>query len=239
MTESREILLSIDTATAMAGFAVCSPQQILAEETWLSNQNHTVELMPRIVATMEKQRLAPTDLTVVAVAQGPGSFTGLRIGMSVGKGLALALEIPLVGVPTLEITAYPHRLQSLLVTSIIQAGRGRICAASFMPENGHLRALDDPRITTIEELCDRVLEPTLICGEVTEEEKRYILDTIGESAQVASPALSLRRPGHLAELGWKRMRSNSNSSETDDSSPIETNPASLTPIYLHQPASKV
>jgi tRNA threonylcarbamoyladenosine biosynthesis protein TsaB len=236
VAEGREILLSIDTATATAGFAICSSHQILAEETWLSTQNHTVELMPRIVATMEKLRVAPTDLRGVAVAQGPGSFTGLRIGMSVGKGLALGLEIPLVGVPTLEITAYPHRFQPLPIKSIIQAGRGRICAASFLPDGGDLRSLYDPCITTIEELCEKTLEPTLFCGEVTEEEKHHILDTIGESAQVGSPALSLRRPGHLAELGWKRLRSEAGA---DDAPPVEINPASLTPIYLHQPEPKV
>ncbi len=236
MAEDREILLCIDTATVMAGLALCSPQEILVEVTWRSAQNHTVELMPRIAAMMEEQRLAPADLRGVAVAQGPGSFTGLRIGMSVGKGLALGLEIPLVGVPTLEITASPHRLQSLPIVAIVQAGRGRICAASFLPDDGDLRSLGDPRITTIEELCDRIGEPALFCGEVTEGEKRHIVDTLGESAQVVSPALSLRRPGHLAELGWKRLRSKAPGDA--DVPPTETDPASLAPIYLHRPEPK-
>jgi tRNA threonylcarbamoyladenosine biosynthesis protein TsaB len=220
------MLLAIDTATRMAGLALYDPStgRILGEETWYSNYNHSVELMPRLARLIDQQDLAPASLTGLVVSLGPGSFTGLRTGLSTAKGLALALKVPLVGIPTLEVTARPHMTQRLPIWAILQAGRGRICAACYIRQRGHWRRQGSYLLTTVEALGDQVEEGgALFCGEIDVREAGLIRRCLGEEAVVVSPAASPRRAAYLAEIGWERLAR----SDYDD-------PVTLSPIYLHQ-----
>jgi len=221
------MLLSIDTATHMAGIALYDQVQgrVLGEELWSSANRHTVELMPRLARLLEQQGITPADLTGLAVSLGPGSFTGLRIGMGVIKGLALALGLPLVGIPTLDLTAHPHMVQKLPIWAILQAGRGRVCAAFYARHKGHWKRRGDYQITTLDLLCEQVTDPALFCGEIDTQDAKQIREKLGSQAIIATPAASLRRAAYLAELGWERL----SKGDSDDAS-------TLSPIYLHQPA---
>ena len=97
------MLLAIDTATDTASLALHDGFQVRVEHTWESARRHTVELVPRLLAALEQVGLGAEHLSGVAVTRGPGSFTGLRVGIAVAKGLALARGLPLVGVPTLGV----------------------------------------------------------------------------------------------------------------------------------------
>jgi tRNA threonylcarbamoyladenosine biosynthesis protein TsaB len=125
------LLLAIDTASRVTGLALYDQAGLHMEQLWLSGDNHTVELMPYIVRACGQQNLTPSALQAVAVSLGPGSFTGLRVGLSVAKGLALALRIPVLGVPTLDAMAYAHSREVLPVCAVLPAGRGRWCAALY------------------------------------------------------------------------------------------------------------
>lgn len=217
-------VLAIDTATQTASIALYDGERVHSEETWRSERNHTVELMPSLVRLLDRQGVSPRELTGVVVALGPGFFTGLRIGLSVAKGLALALKVPLVGVPTLDALAYAQTGQSLPLYAVVQAGRGRVCTARYRWKGGRWRRATDYRITTLTELCRQVEEPTLFCGEIEAEGVRCLRENLGRRAVVASPASCLRRAGYLAELGWQRLKRG----QADD-------PATLSPIYLHHP----
>jgi len=220
------MLLAIDTATRMAGLALYDPAagRILGEETWYSNNNHSVELMPRVARLMSTLSLAPARLTGLAVSLGPGSFTGLRTGLSTTKGLALALRVPVVGIPTLEVTARPHMSQRLPIWAILQAGRGRICVAHYLRQRGHWRRQGSYLLTTVEALGDQVEdEPALFCGEIDAREASLIRQRMGGDAIVVTPAASPRRAAYLAEIGWERLACG----DHDD-------PVTLSPIYLHQ-----
>lgn len=220
------MLLAIDTATHLAGLALYDQDagRILGEETWQSVNNHTVELMPRLVRLMEQQGVAPADLSGLAVSLGPGSFTGLRIGLSLAKGLSLAHDLPLVGVPTLDIVAQPHKGQACPIWAVLQAGRGRICAGHYVRRKGRWRRQGDFRLTTLERLCDEVDGNVLVCGEVANRDAELLQQRLGPEAIIASPAASLRRPAYLAELGWERL----SRGDLDD-------PRTLSPIYLQNP----
>ena len=220
------MLLAIDTATRMAGLALYDPAagRILGEETWYSNDNHSVELMPRLARLMEQQHLAPASLTGLAVSLGPGSFTGLRTGLSTAKGLVQALKVPVVGIPTLEVTARPHMGQRLPIWAILQAGRGRICAAHFVRQRGTWRRQGSYLLTTAEALGDQVDDtPALFCGEIDAREARLIRERLGDQAVVVTPAASPRRAAYLAEIGWERLARGD-----------YDNPVTLSPTYLHQ-----
>ena len=90
-------LLAIDTATQFISLALHDGQQMLAEQTWFSENHHTVELAPAVRMLLESARLTAADLTALAVSIGPGSYTGLRIGVALAKGIAGARRLPLVG----------------------------------------------------------------------------------------------------------------------------------------------
>ncbi len=217
------MLLAIDTATRMAGLALYDPVagRVLGEEAWSSVNNHTVELMPRLVRMLNQQGVAPADLTGLSVSMGPGSFTGLRIGLGVAKGLALAQRLPIVGIPTLDVVAQPHMMQRLPIWAILQAGRKRICVGNYARQRGRWRRQGDYQLTTLEALCDQLEGPALFCGEIDAHDTDLIHQRLGMGVVVTSPASSLRRAAYLAELGWQRLTRG----DADDAS-------TLSPIYL-------
>lgn len=235
------MLLAIDTATRMASLALYDEARgwILGEETWYSNDHHSVELMPRLAALLEQQGVAPVGLTGLVVSLGPGSFTGLRTGVSLAKGLVLARQIPLVGIPTLDVTMRPHAGQRLPIWAIVQAGRGRICAAHYVRQRGDARAWKPWRrqgsylLTTVAGLCEHCQSQVaagsqgtaLFCGEIDQVEASIIRERLGDDALVVSPAAAVRRAAYLAEIGWERLARD----DADDA-------VTLSPIYLHNPS---
>lgn len=215
-----ELILAVDTATAVASVALWSPSRLLAEETWVSNANHTVELLPTIARLMERNGTSPKDLTALAVTRGPGSFTGVRIGMSLVKGLALALDVPLASVPTLDVTAYGQSSRHLPVRAVIQAGRGRLCWAGYRWSHRRWTQQGDIALGRTEDLVAEVRERTLFCGELYEEEVEFIQEALGPTAVIASPAEGLRRASYLAELAYRRLARN------------EADNLTVSPVYL-------
>ena len=99
------MLLAVDTSTAQVGLAVYDGAQVLGEIIWRSKQHHTVELAPAVAELMRRSGLSMDELHALGVAIGPGSFTSLRVGLSLVKGLAMARSLPLIGIPTLDIYA--------------------------------------------------------------------------------------------------------------------------------------
>ena len=99
------MLLAIDTASRLMSAALLDEGGLLAEQTIFSNNQHTVQLTEMIRQLLAQLERPIHDLRVLAVAQGPGSFTGLRVGFGVAKGLASACGLPLIAVPTLDIIA--------------------------------------------------------------------------------------------------------------------------------------
>ena len=201
------MLLAVDTSTQSIGVALYDGVQILSEMVWVSNQYHTVELAPRVDSMMEQSGVSSSELRVVAVALGPGSFTGLRIGLAFAKGMALAKHLDIIGIPTLDILAAGQPLDELPMAAVLHAGRGRLAVGWYKNSSNAWKSMDDVQVKTSREL--------------TAEEQR-IFRRKRKNVILHSPAQCLRRPSFLAELGWQRWRKGQN----DD-------PAALTPIYLH------
>jgi len=219
------MLLAIDTATRYAGLALYDGERVLSEETWRTANYHTVELMPAIMRMLERQGTSVEVLTAVGISLGPGSFTGLRIGMGVAKGLVLAREIPLLGVPTLQTVAYPHfSLQRGAICAVVEAGRGRLCAQVYRRRRGRWRPMSRPQLVSPDKLCEMTEITTFFCGEIDATLSALLRERLADKAILASPAASLRRASYLAELAWARFQQG----EADD---VDT----LSPIYLQQP----
>ncbi len=214
------MLLALDTSTRQTGVALYADAQVLHENVWFSKRRHTVELTPAIDAALAMNGHTLDDLKAVAVATGPGSYTGLRIGLAVAKGLALGRHLPLIGVPTFEALAYAQPLREDPMFAVLEAGRGRLAVAQYRVKKEAWKIKGEPEVLTPEELSNRIRKPTWICGELNAE-VRKILGRKHKNALIAPPALSLRRPSFLAELAWERWQAD----DTDD-------PATLAPYYL-------
>jgi tRNA threonylcarbamoyladenosine biosynthesis protein TsaB len=145
----------------------------------------------------------------------------LRIGLSLAKGLTLVHHKPIVGIPTLDILAAAQPLGGESLVAVLRAGRGRLAAGWYQSRRRKWQAEGNIKLVSAEELGEKIQKPTLVCGELTEEERR-ILGKNRRNIKLATPAQSLRRPSYLAELGWRRWQTG----EVD-------NPATLSPFYLH------
>jgi tRNA threonylcarbamoyl adenosine modification protein YeaZ len=215
--------LSIDTSTNWGGVAVSLEGKLLAEITWKPGQNHTVELYPNISRLMEAAHTDMKSLTAVFVAIGPGSFNGLRAGISAAKGLAFSLGIPLKGVGTLEVEAYPFAFSALPICPIHDAGRGEIATALYRFK-GQWQCLSEEHLTTIERLPEEIKQKTIFCGEIPAGAIEDIKSMFDDRAVIPGAEALLRRPAMLAALGWQHLRAGG-----------ADNLSTLQPIYLRQP----
>lgn len=223
-------LLAIDTSTLYAGLAVYGAEGLLADVNWQAGRSQTSSLLLEIDRTLALAGLRAADLGALAVATGPGSFNALRVGLSTAKGLAFARGLPIVGVPTLDATAYPHLGWGRPVRAVLAAGRGRLASALYRwqgeepaAEQAALVRAGDYENTSLEGLAALIVEPALLCGEL-DDAAAATLAHLAPLARIVAPASRRRRAGVLAELAWARLRRG----EQDD-------PASLEPVYLHGP----
>ncbi len=216
--------LAIDTSTDMASLALVEGSKVLAELTWHCGQNHTVELLPQLARLLNQTRVNLQSTTCIIVAKGPGSFNGLRVGISSAKGLAFSLGIPIVGVSTLEVEAYQHTETGLPVCPIFNAGRGEIATAMYQRKHNYWVQLATEHITTVDTLCSQITSKTIFCGEFIPLIAPELRKRLKQRAVIPPSAALFRRAGFLAELGLKRLEVGN-----------YDNLATLQPLYLRQP----
>ncbi len=215
------MLLGIDTSTQSVGIAIYDGHQILCEESWISRQFHTVELAGAVDANLKRAGLAAKDLDVIAIAIGPGSFTGLRIGMALVKGLAYTHQLPVIGIPTLDITARAVPPDDKRLVAVLQAGRSRLAVGWYQLENDQWVSEKNIENLSLSELLDKIDQPCILTGELTKEIREVVADH--ELLNTADPTLAMRSPKYLAEMAWERWQAG----DVDDV-------LTLKPFYLHK-----
>jgi tRNA threonylcarbamoyl adenosine modification protein YeaZ len=216
--------IAIDTSTDFASVALIKGIDILAELTWRCGQNHTVELYPRLAFLMAKADLDIKSTECIFIAKGPGSFNGLRVGVSAAKGLAFSLKVPIIGIGTLEYTAYQHSVVGWPVCAVQSAGREEIAAAIYEKKKRGWYQIKAEHITTVAALAPEIKQQTIFCGEISPMIASQLRKVLKTKAIVLAQAARLRRAGYLAELGQQRLKTG----DFDD-------PATLQPIYLRHP----
>lgn len=216
------LLLAMDTSTRTIGLALYDGACVICEWMWQSRDFHTVELAPAVETILTKCEFKVSNLCALAVAIGPGSFTGVRIGLALAKGLSLGCGLPLVGVSTLDVLAYAQPRRDLPMAVVLHAGRGRLAVGWFKPGEGSWQSTNRVELLSPQDLSERITEPTLVCGELELEERQFLARK-RRNIILATPAESLRRASYLAEIGWQRWQSGRVS-----------DPATLAPVYLHR-----
>jgi len=219
------MILAIDTATRWLGMALHDGTAVVAEMGWRCLNNHTIELTPNLQGMMRRANVSAADLAGIAVAVGPGSYTGLRVGLAVAKGLALANQTPLLGIGTLDIVAAAFGPFPGQLWVVVEAGRTRICATPYEWENGRgWQTTETPIIESWDDLLPQLEGRVTFAGEITAQAVKKI-KAANKTFQIAPPAAAVRRAGYLAELGWRRLRAG----DVDDAQ-------TLAPVYLRDPA---
>jgi len=198
---SDPLILALDTSTSTASLALFDGTTVLSETTWLAGREHSTRLLLEVDVALERVGRRIEELTGMAVARGPGSFTGVRVAVSVAKGLAGAMGIPAWGASTLDVVALAAAPSMLPVRAVLEAGRGRYGTALYM--DGH--AVEQAHLVTVEDLITSVNDPTLVTGEM-QPELRGRLAALPQ-VRLAPVAASARRAGFLAELGWRMAKS--------------------------------
>ncbi len=198
-------IAAIDTSSDHAGVALFDGTQA-SVIAWNARRDHTVSTLAQLDHLLRLTGIDLLALDAVAVAIGPGSFSALRVGLSIAKGLAFSLELPMLGIPTTDAIAAQLRWTERPVVAVMTAGRGRVVWSRY--EHGALA--HGPHNTTVEELRAGI-DGALVAGET---------GALGDIPAVALPAGG--RVEQIARLGWSRLVSG----ERDDASLLE-------PIYAH------
>lgn len=219
--------LAIDTSTNILGVAILDKTELIGQKITRVNQDHSSRLMPAIVELMKDLNIEPQDLEKIIVAEGPGSYTGIRIGVTIAKSLAWALDIPVVGVSSLESLAYQAKLREGLICAFFDARRENVFAGIYRVTNGKVTSVKrDANLTfsdleeTLNSLNEEVvlLSPDIVKFEDLMGEKLKSLAIIPESPYHIS------NPSNLVLIGLNKNTENSHQ---------------LTPEYLRMAEAEV
>lgn len=217
-------LLGIDTSSDVASIALVPTgggSDYGAELSWPAPRNQTATLLAQIDHLLRSCGLETEDLGGIIIATGPGGFNALRVGMSVAKGFAFALGLPILGIGTLDIAAQAVACWGLPVRAFVPAGRKRAVFADYLPFGPALRQTGEMGNRPIPALAADLTTPTVLTGDLTIDEQ----DTLREQTNVVLPPAGLRqrRAAFMVDLALPRWHGG----ESDDLTRLE-------PLYVHQ-----
>ncbi len=215
------IVLGIETSSLHGGVALVGPEGLIAEQVLNIELTYSERLLPAIHRVLADAGLTMADLGGLAVAIGPGSFTGLRIGLSTAKGLTVASGIPLVGVRTLRALAWGLPFCRHPICPILDARKGEVYCALFRWDGANLVQMMEDAAMPPRALADRITGPTVFLGDGVAAYGEVLAEVLGARTIFPPPPFRGARPAAVAALGRERLQSG----EQDD-------PAALTPRYL-------
>lgn len=222
------LVLGIEAATPVATVGLVDGEKVLAERLINNGRTHSINLLPMIKALLEDAGVEPGSLDGIAVSSGPGSFTGLRIGLATAKTLAQVWEIPVVGVSTLDVLAHGLHANAAVICPILNARKNEVYTAVYRINQDLLpECLLGPLAVSIENLVD-ILQMdngysglVMFLGDGVPVYQEKILTYLGSRAIFAPPALSFPRGAVAAQIGLKLLKKG-----------LAVNPLELLPEYI-------
>ncbi|MDL4841949.1 tRNA (adenosine(37)-N6)-threonylcarbamoyltransferase complex dimerization subunit type 1 TsaB [Aquibacillus rhizosphaerae] len=198
-------ILAIDTSNETMGVAVLKEGQLAGEYITKVKKNHSVRLLPAIDQIMRETEVNPKDLDKIVVAKGPGSYTGVRIGLSTAKTMAWTLNIPIVAVSSLEVVAYQSAYLNKQVCPFFDARRGLVYTGLYQSnDKGNVTLLWDEINISFEKWLERLAEegkPTVFLSQDVDIHKGLIEEYMGDLAIIPESMYHLPRPSLLALAG--------------------------------------
>jgi tRNA threonylcarbamoyladenosine biosynthesis protein TsaB len=221
--------LAIETSTPVSGVALAKDNRLLAEINVQTGNTHSERLMPQIEKLFALGGVTPQEVEAIAVSIGPGSFTGLRIGLTTAKALAYAWGKAIVGVPTLEALAYGCPAGVGWVAAMLDAQKGRVYQALYQWRSGVLAEIAPVRIVDAKQALQEMAElpePVMIVGE-SAREYAEMAASFGEKIFLAPEQAIMPRSASVAFLGLLKMRAGLAVAAVD-----------LTPLYVRRPEAE-
>ena len=196
-------LLAIDTSGPVCGVAVLVDDKLCCESMTQNKLTHSVNLMPMIDAALTSCGLMPQELDRIAVVTGPGSFTGVRLGVSTVKGLAHGAGVPCVAVDALEAMAHSVGCFDGVICPIQDARAGQVYGAAFAGDTSHDRLLPDTpmKLEDYVQAVSGLGNQLLFLGDGMPVHRRRLKELLGDRAVMAPPQMAFLRPGAVAVLG--------------------------------------
>lgn len=201
-------ILALDTATSNCSVAVTDDDSLCAELTTHKNQTHSKHVMKTIDSVLSRAGLAVGDLDGFAVTIGPGSFTGLRIGISTIKGLAFAVDKPVVGISSLETLAWQCSNRVYLICPMLDARKAEIYCATYRFIQGHLEEQSPACAVRPESFVRQIKEPCVFIGSGAQLYRQKIKNILGDLAHFMPPDQDIIRASSVAFLSLKRFTAN-------------------------------
>lgn len=204
-------VLAIDTSTYVLGVAVVEDGKVIGEVVTNLNKNHSVRAMPAVDQLLKDCEIKISDISRIVVGQGPGSFTGVRIGVTIAKTLAWSLKIPLVGVSSLELLAANGRYFDGVICPIMDARRGQVYTGLYTWNQSSVETVvEDVNISLVDwlSMVKEKNENVLFIGNDVHLHKETIIEYLGEKAYFAQVSENSPRPSELALIGMKKEAEN-------------------------------
>lgn len=220
-------VLGIEAATPVAGVAVVDENKVMAERFINNKRTHSVNLLPMIKEVIADARITPQDLSCIAVSKGPGSFTGLRIGVTIAKTLAHVLNLSVAPVPTLDALAYPLTGYRGLVCPILNARKNEVYAGVYRGGEKLAGPMAVPMAELIK-ILNQWDERILFLGDGIEIYRHEIETALKERGDYSSISVMLPRGAAVAEIGMQMFKSG-----------LTVDPLTLIPEYIRQSEAEV
>lgn len=197
--EGDPLILAIDTSTEQASIALSEGSVPIAEWSWRVGRNHSTQVKPAVQWLMQLANTGVHDIDTLVVASGPGSFSGLRVGISLAKGLAMARDIPLVGISTLDVLAFAASPGGGPVCACMEAGRGEVYVALYSGSPGEWQRLSEYLVLPMPAAAQLAAKAALVVGSAADAVVAAI--PAGRRPDVFNGPWQPRRASFLAELG--------------------------------------
>lgn len=225
-------VLGIDTATRVAGAAVAGDDRLISERLIHNLQTHSQNIIPMISQVMDDAGLKPADLHGIAVTGGPGSFTGLRIGMSAAKAMGLALNLPVISISTLKALAWNLYRAEGLICPILDAKKNEVYTCAYRSGDSGLEEVFSSAALSPGQLIDYLkefgAEKVNFLGDGVPVYGDTIKTALGGRAIFAPMINAFPRAGAVAELGLAKLRAGS-----------LADPTFLQPVYLRRSEAEI
>lgn len=197
-------ILGIDSSGLVASAAIADEKNIIAEFTVNNKQTHSQTLLPMIEKVVDMSGIELEQIDAIAIAAGPGSFTGLRIGSATAKGIGLALKKPVVSVPTLEGLAYRVSVFEGIICPIMDARRNQVYTGIYKMDKGNLVCLSEQKAVDIHEIMEELEkydEKVIFLGDGVEVQRETIEKEFKKEYCFAPIHLSKQSAAAVAVLG--------------------------------------
>ncbi|HUB26853.1 MAG TPA: tRNA (adenosine(37)-N6)-threonylcarbamoyltransferase complex dimerization subunit type 1 TsaB [Tepidisphaeraceae bacterium] len=219
--------LAIETSGRIGSVAICADGKVLAEQSFQHGLQHAARILPEIDALCRAQSWQPSQIDELYVSTGPGSFTGLRIGVTMAKAMAISTGVRLVAVPTLGVLAANAPPEATNLIIVLDAKRNQIFTARFERMPGQAWTEKEPaHLDDLSSMLSRSGRPVWVLGEGIPWHEKFI-DRSDSQIRIVPPTMWQARASAVAAIGWELARAGQ-----------FADPMTLTPVYVRRPEAE-